>query len=384
MDIFEYRAARKVNTEGVFTAINNDSEIGGLFTRLKNIMTSEIHLQWDILFLEQYISESMVPRSLRWEVHPQQGDPDLDSWYKYFNEAGIKFLDFLVTRKKTRLPLLDREIKEIKDKLLTFKNSNEYNSLSGGLQTHLEKEDRDQKNKKRKKYSRDLGDYKSGSVFSWQKFVTPNSLSEIPMESEVSTTNTTSTAQTNPAPMRSIQTPNRGRGSTRGTPIPHPRNGDSSVRPSAQTQKNRGNNTAQFHKRGSNNQTQRGGRGQYLGNHYDSRSYPHNNYGYQSQYNPSQQWNEYPGPQNIQRRPSTRTYPATYNRFAPLQDTYNDDYRHYLADEFEPSSYEPNQYDYQSYENQVFQQDIQGRKRAPDSKEAAEGGGESRGKRRRV
>lgn len=33
----------------------------------------------------------MVPRGLRWDVHPQQGDPDLDSWFKYFNEAGLWF-----------------------------------------------------------------------------------------------------------------------------------------------------------------------------------------------------------------------------------------------------------------------------------------------------
>lgn len=149
-------------------------EIGGLFLRLKNIMVSELHLQWDLVFLEQYVTESMVPRSLRWDIHPQQGDGDFESWFKYFNDAGIDFLSFLITRKRDRLSVLDREIRELKDGLLTYKNSVEYNSLSSNLQVHLIKEDKDQRTKKHKKYLRNVGDYKSGRVFSWQKPSTPS------------------------------------------------------------------------------------------------------------------------------------------------------------------------------------------------------------------
>lgn len=111
----------------------------------------------------------MIPRILRWDVHSQQGDSDLESWFQYFNDAGTKFLGFLNSRKATRLQVLDREFKELKDKLSSFKNTAEYNSLSSNLQSFLEKADRDQKNKKHKKYSCDAGDYKSEMVFGWQK-----------------------------------------------------------------------------------------------------------------------------------------------------------------------------------------------------------------------
>lgn len=172
MDVFDYRASRVFNTEGVFVATSSDTEIGGLFMRLKNVMVSELHLQWDLAFLEQYVSEGMIPRSLRWDVHPQQGETELDSWFTYFNDADIKFLGFLITRKRIRLSTLDREIKELKDKLLAYKNSVEYNTLPSNLQAHLLKEDKDQKNKKHKKYSHDIGDYKAGKVFGWQKSTT--------------------------------------------------------------------------------------------------------------------------------------------------------------------------------------------------------------------
>lgn len=100
MDVFEYRTARSLNTDGVFISTNPDSEMGGLFIRLKNLMISELHLQVDTAFLEQYIKEQMAPRGLRWDIHPQQDEPDLESWFKYFNETGLKLLQFLVDRKK--------------------------------------------------------------------------------------------------------------------------------------------------------------------------------------------------------------------------------------------------------------------------------------------
>lgn len=58
-------------------------------------MTSELQLD-----LEQYVKDRMVPWSLRWDIHPQQGDPDLDSWFRFFNEERISLLNFLTERKK--------------------------------------------------------------------------------------------------------------------------------------------------------------------------------------------------------------------------------------------------------------------------------------------
>lgn len=110
-----------------------------------------------------------MPRSLRWDVNPQEGDSDLESWFKYFNEAGTKFPYLVITKKRNRLSAFDREIKDLKDKLIPLKNLAQYSSLLSNLQNHLEKEEKDQRNKKQKKYSRDVGDYKSGVVFNWQK-----------------------------------------------------------------------------------------------------------------------------------------------------------------------------------------------------------------------
>lgn len=97
----------------------------------------------------------MVPRGLRWDVHPQQGDLELDSWFQYFNEGGCSILNFLIDKKKLRTSNID---KEIKDKLSPYKSTSEYITLSTNLKKHLEKEERKQKLKKQKKYTRDVND----------------------------------------------------------------------------------------------------------------------------------------------------------------------------------------------------------------------------------
>lgn len=151
MDIFDYRTTRSVKTDGVFTSVGQDTEMSGMFLRLKNLMTIEIHLQWDTAFLEKNVKEQMVPRGLRWDAAPQQGDPDLESWFRYFNEVGIKLLGFLIDKKKLKLSMIDKEIKDPKYKLTPRKTTPEYISLSTNLKNHLEKEEKDQKNKKQKK-----------------------------------------------------------------------------------------------------------------------------------------------------------------------------------------------------------------------------------------
>lgn len=96
-------------------------DVSGLFIRLKNLTTSEVHTLWDTAFLDRYIQGTMVPCSLGWDVCPLKGETDLDAWFKYFNETGVKFLDFLVQRKRDKLVHLDEEIRKVKEKLSPYK-----------------------------------------------------------------------------------------------------------------------------------------------------------------------------------------------------------------------------------------------------------------------
>lgn len=93
---------------------------------------------------------------------------ELDLWFRYFNETGISLISLFLGKKRARLVIIDKEIKDIREKLLPFKATPEYYSLSTNLKTHLEKEEKEQRVKKQKKYTRDASDYKNHQVFSWQ------------------------------------------------------------------------------------------------------------------------------------------------------------------------------------------------------------------------
>ena len=54
------------------------------------------------------------------------------------------------------------------------------------LLNYLEKEDRDQRNKKKKKFNRDLEDYQNSLVFNWQKKLLEEISKQNPIEMEVS------------------------------------------------------------------------------------------------------------------------------------------------------------------------------------------------------
>lgn len=60
---------------------------------------------------------------------------------------------------------IDSQIKEIKDKLLPFKDSEEYKERSTNLKKNLEKEENEQKIKEKKKFNRGKGYYQ---IFEWQ------------------------------------------------------------------------------------------------------------------------------------------------------------------------------------------------------------------------
>lgn len=120
-----------MNKESVFSLFQGDTnDVGGLFTRPKTLLVSEMHAQWDIAFFEQYFKEGMVLRSLRLEVNPPQGETQLEDWYKYFNGAGLNLLMFLKDRKVLKLSSLDSQLQEIKDKLICFKESEDYKEES--------------------------------------------------------------------------------------------------------------------------------------------------------------------------------------------------------------------------------------------------------------
>lgn len=92
------------------------------------------------------------------------------------------------------MSIIDKEIKDLKEKLTPHKTTSECISLSTSLRNHLEKEEKDQSNKKQKKYNRGTVDYKTNLVFNWQKKIS----SSLPSENDVSEMEVTNPVIQNP------------------------------------------------------------------------------------------------------------------------------------------------------------------------------------------
>lgn len=158
MDIFEYHSKRVLAVEEVFDVTSIDTtNLRGIFMRLKNVMVAELHASWDIIFLEKYAQEKMIPRSLRWNINPDQGDTELLEWFQFFNGAGISLLNFLIDKKRKKVCRLNKEITEIKEKLTPFMQDEAYKLYNQELREILTMEGEEQKTKKRKKISKRSG-----------------------------------------------------------------------------------------------------------------------------------------------------------------------------------------------------------------------------------
>lgn len=102
-------------------------------------------------------------------MNPDREDLELSEWFLYFNGVGLAFLEFLVTRKKTKLAKLQQEINEIKEKLAPMSKKGLYQVYTKELREIMIEEEEEQRIKKRKKHFRHIEDYKSYNIFKWQE-----------------------------------------------------------------------------------------------------------------------------------------------------------------------------------------------------------------------
>lgn len=142
MEVFDYIERREVRLEDVFSGDKNKGrhdDVTHLFKKFSITLDKKIRAWWDIVSFEQYLAHNMVPRRLRWEVPPNDGLEDEESmqdWYLFFNKKGIELMEFLLSRKRKKLLIVESTIRELKKK--------------------MEKIDKETQEKKRKKFSNEL------------------------------------------------------------------------------------------------------------------------------------------------------------------------------------------------------------------------------------
>lgn len=142
--------------------------------RLGHNMEKKVSLWWDTSTFETYLKESLVPRRLRWDVPLNDGLTDQESneeWFKFFNDKGLELLRFLLERKQRKIKIIDQNITQLKEELEVYKETTEFKTLTTQLNKDLIKKDKEVQQRKSKKYTRDLKDFRNDQVFKWKSLL---------------------------------------------------------------------------------------------------------------------------------------------------------------------------------------------------------------------
>lgn len=212
MDPFAFFDNRELDLEDLFSdKKTKEDDIAQLFKKLGHCMDKKSNVWWDRSTMEKYLRDNLIPRKLRWDVPINDGllgVDDVDEWYTFFEGKGREVMEFLIKRKQRKLTLLDKQIKEIRDKMYPFRETPEYNKLMGELQKNMQKKDLENKNGKKKKYLRDLEDYQNKRVYRWQSTLENNNT----VNSQTGTTNNQNedTRTTHPQERQNHQQQDRG------------------------------------------------------------------------------------------------------------------------------------------------------------------------------
>lgn len=80
---------------------------------------------------------------------------------------GLDLLTFLLERKQKKIKKIDQTIAEVKVEFENYKDTVEFTTLTSQLNRDLTKKDKVQQ-RKSKKYTRDINDFKNDQAFKWQ------------------------------------------------------------------------------------------------------------------------------------------------------------------------------------------------------------------------
>lgn len=175
MDIFDLRAKHTINLEGLLSEEEIDCEPDGIedsFRKTKWLLQKELNLKWHLATLNQYIEHKIIPRSLRWDLSPDDlglNEESDNEWAQFFLEKGFELIRFIMKRKQKKLVEVQKNIEGMQKSLEKVKKTEKFTDLSRDVFEHLERTEFEIKKKKISKFRRDLGDFKGGSVFKWQK-----------------------------------------------------------------------------------------------------------------------------------------------------------------------------------------------------------------------
>lgn len=145
MEAFNFLSNRQIDPEYVFSSnqemTDSDEDYTGMLKSLGSLLEKQVKTWWDIFTFEHYEKESLIFRSLRWEVSPQDGlteQKHMDEWLEFFNKAGKKLQGLVLKRKRLKMHKLNENISALQTRLEPIKESNQLKEFNAHIKKKLE------------------------------------------------------------------------------------------------------------------------------------------------------------------------------------------------------------------------------------------------------
>lgn len=145
-----------------------EDDVKSLFRQYKRATIKSLNRKWDILSLESYIEQGIIPRGLRERVIPAthlQNERFLEKWKTTCINHGIEVMRLIVEEEKLQLKTIQDEIESIRGKLEPLKEQEDFEKHNDLLKKEVERVQRSLKNTKQSKFQRDLTDWSKGEIF---------------------------------------------------------------------------------------------------------------------------------------------------------------------------------------------------------------------------
>lgn len=126
------RSKHVINMENVLEDVEEyveTEDLESVFRKTKWLLQKELNLKWHIATLTEYIKHRLIPRSLRWDLSPDDvgiNEERDKEWAEFFVEKGLELVNFIIKRKQRRLLEIQKQIDELKKNLEPAKKSEKY------------------------------------------------------------------------------------------------------------------------------------------------------------------------------------------------------------------------------------------------------------------
>ncbi|KAG8593608.1 hypothetical protein GDO81_000903 [Engystomops pustulosus] len=164
------KAAMLFNTQGS-TGIQTQEYVI-LKGRWERLLSKEVKIWWDAETLTSYLNRKMIPRGLRIKKMPTTiySDLFLETWNQTLSDCSEKLMALIIQEEQNILANIKLEMEDIKNQLNELSPTENLSNVEEEIKSNLTEMENSIMEIKKKKFDRDLLDYKYNEVYTWKSF----------------------------------------------------------------------------------------------------------------------------------------------------------------------------------------------------------------------